>query len=87
MSEKDHNATLTSEAIMGHLIESLDSCVAGGFIFEGDKKLILHFLGQPDVCAMGVLNTNMYASQSRTSFIYSLLNQAKDFLDKTNTEL
>ena len=40
MSDKDHNAILTSEAIIGYLIESLDSCVAGGFIFEADKKLI-----------------------------------------------
>ncbi len=87
MSDMDHDSALSSEAMMAFLIESLDGCVEGGFIFESDKKLILRYLDQPAVCAKGVLNTNMCASQSRTSLIYFLLNQAKDFMDKTHTSL
>ena len=87
MSEFDYHFTETSEAIEKYLAESLNTCLAGGFIVESDKALILRYLNEKTVCAIGALNTSIYASQSRTSFIYFLLNQARDFMDKTEIEL
>ena len=70
------------QTVMDYLEETLDMGVAGGFIGEHERMIILKYLAEPAVSAQMVVRANMHAAQSRTSLIYFLLGNANEYWDK-----